>query len=178
MREIQSYWIDELKNVEEFKEIANVQNPEIKLLWDTVANLLDDQFIETATQRGIVRRESILKITPFADDTLETRRFRVSSRWNDQLPYSYRVLENKLNQLCGKDGYTMALNNNQYTLNIKIELTQKRMFNEVQILSRKIVPSNMIIKVELRYNQHSKLANFTHRQLSAYTHAQLREEVL
>lgn len=178
MRDIKSYWIDELKEIEEFKEIAKAEDPEVKLLWNAVTNLIDDQFIKTATERGIARREKILKITPFADDTLETRRFRVESRWNDQLPYSYRVLQNKLNQLCGVDGYTMSLNNKQYTLNIKIELTKKRMFNEVQLLSRKIVPSNMVINVELRYNQHSKLSSFTHNQLSAYTHNQLREEAL
>lgn len=175
---IKEYWIDDLKDIKEFQIIDEVENPEIDKLNTAIEDLIDDQFISTATERGIARREKMLRITPFTDDTLETRRFRVGNRWNEQLPYTYRVLENKLNQMCGEDGYAMTLNAGQYTLNIKIELTKKRMFDEVNIMSRKMVPSNIIIKVELRYNQHSTLAKFTHAQLSAYTHKQLREEAL
>ncbi len=178
MIDIKEYWIDEIKEVKDFVAIDEVENPEFKVLNERIQNLIDDQFIQTAKERGIARRERMLSISTFSDDTLETRRFRVLSRWNEQLPYTYKVLINRLNQLCGENGYTVSLNSGQYALNIKIALTKKRMFDEVKLLSRKMIPSNIIIKVELRYNQHSKLASFTHRQLSAYTHAQLREEVL
>lgn len=178
MKHVKEYWPEQLKEIEEFKEIDSVENPEINLIWESISDLMDDQFIQTATEKGIARREKMLKIIPFADDSIEDRRFRVLSRWNDKLPYTYRVLLNKLNQLCGENGYTIALNNNEYTLNIKIELTKKRMFDEVNIMARRIAPANLVIKVELRYNQHSTLKNFTHRQLSAYTHKQLREEAL
>lgn len=175
---ISDYWIDDLKEIKEFQAIDEAENPEIKTLNETIQNLIDDQFIETATERGIARREKMLKITPFADDTLETRRFRVLTRWNEQIPYTYRVLENKLDQLCGENGYVATLNTGQYFLNIKIELTQKRMFDEVSLLSRKIVPCNMIVTVELRYNQYSRVAMFTHDQLSTQTYNSIREEIL
>lgn len=176
--QVKEYWIDDLKDIKEFQIIDEVENTEIDKINAAITDLVNDQFISTATERGVARREKILKIVPFADDTLETRRFRVSNRWNEKLPYTYRVLGNKLDQLCGKDGYTKVLDIGAYTLSIKIELTQKRMFNEVQIMARKITPANMVITVELRYNQHSTLAKFTHTQLSAYTHKQLREEAL
>lgn len=178
MKQVKEYWPEQLKEIEEFKEIDTVENPELNLIWESINGLMDDQFIQTATESGIARREKILKIVPFADDTLETRRFRVLTRWNDKLPYTYRVLLSKLDQLCGENGYTIDLNNNEYTLNIKIELVKKRMFDEVNIMARRISPANLVIKVELRYNQHSTLRNFTHRQLSSYTHKQLREEAL
>lgn len=178
MRQIQEYWIDELKEIKEFKAIAEAENLEFKLFNDTINNLIDDQFIQTATERGVARREKLLKISAFADDTLETRRFRVQSRWNEQLPYTYNVLRSKLDQLCGKDGYAIALNTGLFTLNIKIELTKKRMFNEVQIVTRKIVPANMLISVELRYNQYFAVAKLTHAQLSAFAHKAIREEAL
>ena len=178
MKQIQEYWPSILQEIEEFKELANTENIEINGLKESITNLIDDQFIQTATERGIARREKIYKITPFADDSLETRRFRVLARENDKLPYTYRVLENKLNQLCGENGYVMTLNAGEYTLNIKIELVVKRMFDEVDKLVRRMAPANLVITVELRYNQHLTLAKFTHGQLSQYTHKQLREEVI
>lgn len=178
MKQIQEYWPSILQEIEEFQEMANTENIEFEGLQDAIENLIDDQFIQTATERGIARREKICKITPFADDDLESRRFRVLARENDKLPYTYKVLINKLNQLCGEDGYVMSRNLGDYTLNIKIELTKKRMFDEVDKLVRKMAPANLVITVELRYNQHLTLAKFTHAQLSQYTHKQLREEVI
>ena len=178
MKRVEEYYPNVLHDIEEYMEIAKTENPELEIAWQSVIDLADDQFIETATERGVARREKILKITPFADDDLESRRFRVLARENDKLPYTYRVLVNRLDQLCGKDGYVMTRNLGNYTLNIKIELTKKRMFDEVDKLVKKMAPSNLIITVELRYNQHLTLAKFTHAQLSQYTHKELREEVI
>ncbi|MCF6464214.1 putative phage tail protein [Clostridium sp. Cult1] len=178
MKRVEEYYPNVLHDIEEYMEIAKTENPELEIAWQSVIDLTDDQFIETATERGVARREKILKITPFADDDLESRRFRVLARENDKLPYTYRVLVNKLDQLCGKDGYVMTRNLGKHTLKIKIELTKKRMFDEVDKLARRMAPANLIITVELRYNQHLTLAKFTHAQLSQYTHKELREEVI
>jgi len=53
-----------------------------------------------------------------------------------------------------------------------------RQFEIVEVLLERVTPQNMLLYVEVRYNQHSTLARFTHAQLAAYTHKQLREEVL
>lgn len=178
MKKVEEYWPPVLQEVEEFKEIAKIENTEFEKLEQSIDDLVDDQWIETATERGIARREKILKIAPFADDDLESRRFRVLARGNDKLPYSFKVLGNKLNQLCGEDGYVMTRNLGEHTLIVKIELVVKRMFDEVEKLVRKMAPSNLVITVEIRYNQHLTLTKFTHAQLSQYTHRVLREEVI
>jgi hypothetical protein len=178
LKQIQEYWSDVLKDIREFEEIAKAINPEIEVIWQAVRNLMDDQFIQTATERGIARREKMLGITQFADDTLESRRFRVLARWNDKLPYTYRVLQSKLDQLCGVDGYEMILDAGSYSLKIKVELVVKRMFEEVEKIAKKMLPANILLSVELRYNQYFKLSEFTHGQLSNYTHNQIRNEVI
>lgn len=178
MSAIETYWPDVIKEYKEFQELAGAEDPEIEALWQTIDNLLDDQFIETAKETGIARREKMLGISPFADDDLESRRFRIQAKWIDKLPYTYPALINKLNNLCGVDGYVMTRNCSTHTLDIKIELTKSRMFDEVSKVTRQMVPANFIITVELRYNQHSKYADYTHSQLSAYTHYQLRNEVI
>lgn len=175
---LKDYWIDEIQKVQEFQAIADAVDPEIANINTETENLLDDQFIQDATVNGIARREKILKVQPFADDTLETRRFRVDVKWNNQLPYTFRQLEKKLADLVGLNGYTIVLNNGDYTLTVRISLGQKRMLQDAERMVDNMAPSNLIITVDLLYNRHIDLANFTHAQLSAYTHQQLREEVI
>lgn len=175
---IKDLWPPIMQELKEFQKIAEIEDVFIEKLWQEIENIVDDQFIQTATEKGIARREKMLNVSPFADDTIETRRFRVQSVWNDKLPYTYRVLLERLDSLCGPDGYVIELDAGQYSLNIKIELTRRRMFDEVVRLTRQMVPANIVITVELRYIQHLTLAYFTHEQLSQYTHYQLRNEVV
>ncbi len=178
MIDIKEYWPPIIRELKEFRKIAEIENPELEKLWQEIENIVDDQFIETATERGIARREKILGVVPFADDTLESRRFRVRGLWNEKLPYTYRVLLEKLENLCGADGYTISLNTEEYSLDIKIELTKKRMFDAVSEIVKRMIPANIDITIELRYNQHSTLNQFKHSYLQSYTHSNLRNEVI
>jgi len=178
MIKILDLWPPIMQELKEFQRIAEIEWPLFEQIEQAIEDIVNDQFIQTATEKGIARRERMLKISPFADDTLETRRFRVQGAWNDKLPYTYRVLLERLDSLCGPDGYVIELNTGEYRLNIKIELTKKRMFDEVVKITRHMVPANILVTVELRYNQHITLANFTHGQLGQYTHYQLRNEVI
>lgn len=175
---IKDYWIKEISKIKEFDELGNAEDVDIIDIKQEITKLLDDNFISSATEKGIARREKMLKIQPFADDTIESRRFRVGVNWNNQLPYSYRQLESKLSNLVGKDGYVITLNSGAYTLNLKINLGQKRMLQDAGKVVKNMAPGNLIITVELQYNRHMDLARFTHAQLATKTHFQLREEVL
>lgn len=175
---IKDYWLKELQNIKEFNEIAEAEDVEALDLKTELNNLIDDQFIQDATETGIARREKMLNIQPFSDDTLETRRFRVGVKWDNQLPYTYRQLEKKLTDLVGANGYLITLNYGLYTLTVRISLGVKRMLDDAEIMVRNMAPCNLVITVGLLYNKHSDLATLTHAQLAAYTHFQLKEEVL
>jgi len=175
---IKDLWPPIMQELREFQKIAEIEDSLFEQLKQEIEGIVNDQFISTATEKGIARRERMLKISPFADDTLETRRFRIQGVWNDKLPYTYRVLLERLDSLCGPDGYVIELNAGEYSLNIKIELTRERMFDEIVKISRQMVPANILVTAELRYNQHFAFANFTHGQLRQYTHYQMRNEVI
>ena len=167
---IRDYWIEEIKKIKEFEVIGAIEDNELTTVSSAITQLIDDQFIQSATEKGIVRREKLLNITPYADDTLESRRFRISSRWDSS------DLTTRLNQLCGENGYTMTIEHDSYSLTIRVELTVSRMEAEVMDISRKMAPANMRVTVELRYMQHKRLFGYTHNQLKAYSHKQLREQ--
>lgn len=177
-RNLIDYLPEILKEVRELKAIVEAEQPEAVDLWTALENALNDQFINDATENGVIRLEKILKIIPKATDTLDFRKFRILARFNEQLPYTFRTLEQQLVTLCGANGFILTLNNAAYTLTVRVEMSAKKKFDEVGALLNRTVPANMIIDLSLLYNQHSTLANFTHSQLSAYTHDQLRNEVI
>lgn len=167
-----------LQSIQEIRGIAIGQQAAFEKLWNDVDNVMADQFIEDATENGISRWESILKITPKGTDTLDDRRFRILTRTSEQLPYTETVLRQKLAALCGEDGYTVEVDVGAYKLTVKVALTAKSNFDDVASMLRRIVPANMLIETILMYNQHATLSQYTHAELAQYTHNELRNEVL
>lgn len=177
-RKLIDYLPSVLRDVREYNTIVTAEEPEMLRAWEALENILKDNFIDEATEEGVLRLEGILKIIPKAVDTLADRKFRIKAKVNEQLPYTFRDLEERLALLCGSEGYTCELINEDYTLKVRIKLTAKSQFGEVERLLNRIVPANMMVDFSLLYKQHLSLATFTHNQLSTYTHNQLRNEVI
>lgn len=175
--DIKDYWPLVIKRILEFEKIADAENPEINNLWAAHKDVLDNQFIRTLTEEGCKRWESILNIVPMGTDTLDDRRFRILARINADLPFTFRQLENMLYALCG-DGYTCELINSDYKLVIRLALSVKRQYDEVSSLLKKVIPANLLIDLDLLWNQYLLLEPFTHEGLEIYTHQELREEAL
>ena len=72
------------------------ENPEFRLVWEGADKVLYNEFILTADESGISRFEKILGILPLNEDTLESRRARVQSRWFNEIPYTMKALVLKL----------------------------------------------------------------------------------
>lgn len=173
-----SYQSNIIQQIREFKVLSEVENPKLECVWQAVEDAINDQFATTLTDNGCKRWESIMEIKAKDTDDLEFRRFRILSKLNEQLPYSYRMLELQLRTLCGDDGYTMELRNNEYTLVVKIALTSKNKYSDVETTMRKYVPANIVIDVSLMYNTYDVLSQFTHEQLASFTYYKLREEMI
>lgn len=139
-------------------------------------SLDEDLFTGSATENGIRRRESLYKIYPKDTDSLEDRRYRLQARENGRIPYTIRTLKQKLEILCGKDGYEVILENRKLT--VKIGLIRKERFADTLKMLEEMVPLDILLECILKYNQHRLLSGFTHGELVAYTHGQLRNEVL
>ncbi|WP_024622154.1 putative phage tail protein [Metaclostridioides mangenotii] len=175
---INRYIPPDRKEFRELNEIAKVENIKLKEFWNRIEDGFNDQFLQDMTVDGVKRWESMLNITPKGTETLEDRKFRISNRLFDDLPYTMRTLQSRLNALCGKNGYKIDLKNNEYKITIKVELTAKHQVEEIRKVLSKMIPANMMQYVELIYNTHEMLSKYTHEELSKFTHYQLREEVM
>lgn len=165
-----------MQEIEEFKLIAEAEDVEVSLIRDTLANLIDDQFIASATENGIARRENMLKIQYQTGDTVEMRRQRVDFYWINQLPYTDRRLEARLNSVAGQGNYIIEKDYGNYAVTVYINLVIKTLLGEAERAIKSMIPANMVFTILLKYNLHANLSEYTHGQLGAYTHFSLRED--
>lgn len=158
--------------------LAEAENPELLLTWEAFKNIMNDQFIKDATENGVKSWEKILKATPKGSDKLDDRKFRILTRLNEKLPYTYMKLKEQLTVLCGEEGYSIRLLNDEYILVVRVALKAKSNFEDVKGLLQRTVPANMIVDLSLLFNQHSELGKYANTRLSSFTHEQLRNEAI
>ncbi|WP_394523007.1 putative phage tail protein [Lacrimispora sp. JR3] len=172
-----SYIPDFLKEYEEMRVIQEVMEPEIQQMEDETEVLFHNQFISSSDVKSLRRYEKMLQMQVTSQNTLEDRRFKVLSKWNRIIPYTKITLKQKLSVLCGEDGYTLEITPEKRVI-IRVALKSKRNLNEVKKMLEEFVPCNMVIDLDLLYNQHRLLSKFTQKQLGAWSHRHIRNEVL
>jgi hypothetical protein len=140
-----SYLPPIFQGYKEYKSIMDTENHEFQLVFDTSEQVLNNIFIQDCNLEGIKRYEAILKIKPSANDTLETRKFRVLSRWNDEIPYTWKTLLAKLDSICGKDNYSIILINDEYKIQLETHIGVYGGVDELNHVLTTMLPCNLII---------------------------------
>lgn len=167
-----------LTELDEVKAIANVEDVIITSTWSLLDQAIDNQFVNSADVAGLSRYERMLQLKISDTDTIETRVFRILSRFQENAPYTWRDLNKLLGNLLGFDNFILERDVVAKSLTVNLELTVERQFDILVDLLERVVPANMTIDVKLRYNTHVYLSQFRHSQLKNYTHTQLREDKL
>ncbi|MDE6111214.1 MAG: YmfQ family protein [Eubacterium sp.] len=176
--DLTEYLPDVLKNITEMQAVMKAETPIVQAMWNACEDCMNDQFISEATENGIARREKMLDITPYATDTLEDRRFRLLSRYNENTPYTRKSLANMLATLCGEDGYRLTILTSEFTVKVRVALTVKEQAESVSELLERILPYNMAFSVELLYNPWKRFGPYTWGDTNIHTWKELKEEVL
>lgn len=146
--ELVSYLPPYLQGYKEITAALEAEDAEFVLVWKAADRVLQNEFIESADEYGIARFEKIMKILPSSEDTLESRRARVQSRWFDMIPYTIKVLIKKLKTLCLGTDFTITKNYDNYRIEI---MTHLELFGQVEELERivtEMIPCNMVTGLE------------------------------
>ena len=134
--------------VQEYREIKHIMNseqPEIQKLEDETEIIKNNQFILSCDIDGIARFENLLGITPKPDDTMDARKSRVITRWNDSIPYTYKGLKEKLNVMCGEGNYLLIPSFNEYGLEIVVSLPLSGQADELDYMLSYMIPANIVV---------------------------------
>ena len=127
---------------------------------------------------SFARREKMLGITPFATDTLDDRKLRLLSRYNENIPYTRKSLAALLESLCGAGGYILTITTATFTVNVKVALGVKKQETIISETLERILPYNMVFTVELLYNTWAKVKPYKWSEVKPLTWKDLKEEVL
>lgn len=165
-----------LHPIREFAAIMETEEADISALWDDVDAQFAEKYLDTATVTGISRWENIFGIVPHGTDTLDDRRFNIRMRLLDDGQVNYLVMKNKLITICGEGNVWIIYQPDNYIVSVLLALRTKKQKNQVLAVLEDMLPSNFLVRVELRYITHELLSVKTHGQLADYTHTELRED--
>lgn len=148
----------------------------------TINNVIENSFVESADETTITRLEAWLHLQTDRGSPLEERRQLVYSSFvgfgklsASKLKDILRVFTNADSKIYFKP--TDSIGNN--TLIIEIERGRSNInYIDIKSVLEKKIPAHIAVKLIIIYNQNSILKRFTHRALKAYTHHDLRNEVL
>lgn len=135
----------------EIYRIMQAENPEFELYAQQQEQAKDNTFITTCNENGIARFEKLLGIKPTAQDTLASRISRVLIRWNDVVPYTWRVFLSKMVSLCGSDFETHPDWDN-YQVQIITHLDLFGQTDELDNIIDYMFPANILVDAQNQLN--------------------------
>jgi len=145
---LNSYLPDFLKNYKEIRQSLLSEDTEFVICWNAADHVFKNTFIETADEYGLSRFEKLMKILPYQEDTIESRRARVRSKWFNQIPYTLQALLQKLMNLCGGKNFKIVTQFSVYCLEIDTHLEMFGQLQQLHDILDEMIPCNVVVKVK------------------------------
>lgn len=136
-------------DVKEMVLLMETQDGEKEKLLAAMQRLFDDQFVMTASEDAIARRERMLNILPDRDaESIDFRRRRIINRYTTKPPFTIRYLQEKLDFLLGKDKARAVVDADAFLLRIVANITDAAVFKEVGHTVYAVKPANLVYQQE------------------------------
>lgn len=148
---LREYWPEFIKDILEFDQIAEAEQPEFDKAHKDVKEITDNFFLLTLNEYGCKRWEKILNI-PAKSKELKERREEIILKYLDQIPYTYKSFIKYLEAMCGKGNFNVFLDNDNYIIYISFDISKQFKKEEYDSCIRKIIPANLCINSMLHYN--------------------------
>lgn len=146
MDDLKFYLPDHLRNVRELRAIADTETPEFSKLTAAQRQMLNDQFVSTASESALRRYEQMLGIPRTASDSMNDRRFKILSKLNNQLPYSMGWLGKKLDTLFGTGNYQIIRDASVHKLAVEADVQFESVVVALYDDLRQSIPANLILE--------------------------------
>lgn len=144
--ELVSYLPTFMQKYKEPTAVLEAENPEFAIAWSGADRILYNHFIATADEYGIARFEKLLGIFPTEEDDLESRRMKVQTRWVNKIPYTFRVLAEKIGTLSNGADFTIEADFCQeYKMSVHAMLELVGQVGELERIVDGLVPCNILV---------------------------------
>ncbi|NLO85921.1 MAG: DUF2313 domain-containing protein [Clostridiales bacterium] len=135
-----------LKNFHEMCALLAGENPEFQMLADECTKLIDELFIQTASEVGLSKFEKVLGISHVPGEALDERRSAIMTRWNDVSPYTMTTLKNRIIAIQGNDQIEVyMLPGRPYEIAIVTHLEKAGQVENLDYVLQSMIPCNLIV---------------------------------
>ena len=133
------------KNILEFDNLMEIENELFNKLNLETNKVKNNQYILTADLDGIIMYEKMLGIiaNPATED-IEFRRNRIINRISMTLPFTFRFLKKKLDEIIGVGKWEAYMDYANYTLYIESSAVNQTWFHEILVTVNKLKPANIV----------------------------------
>ena len=142
-------------NTDEFKQIAEAENPELNNFMRCTYDVLVNAFIQNAKPYALTRWETLLNLSHNSNDSLNDRRIRIITHLTLNVPYTWRVLKQMLNEFLGDGNFTLDYINDESKIVIHTDRLADDKLQTVNELLDKVLPRNIEI---VKYNHNIELS--------------------
>lgn len=133
-----------LKQFLELDKLFEAEQPQFQLIVHKQMELLNNMFIQTATDEGLKRFEKIVGIYPNPGETIDLRRTNVLAAWFSNTMYTMKVLLTRLQMLQGNDNVQLTWDEDDcYLLHIKTHLEQIGQVDSLYQILEMMLPANI-----------------------------------
>jgi hypothetical protein len=133
------------RGIKDFTELDKTESTELNDLAAAVQQLLDDQFVMTASLAAVKRREKMLGIQADPEtESLQFRRNRIVNRYSTKPPFTLRYLQEQLDRLVGPGRTLVAADAKNFLLTVTAAVDDAEVFREVEHTIQTIKPANMV----------------------------------
>lgn len=139
------HWPAFLGEIEDFKQLAQAQQPEFDRWAEAVGRAPEDFFLSTLSEAGAARWEAALSLVPAPGDSLALRRARILAAYAGRLPYTVRALLQYLATACG--GGRVTVLHAEYIVKVALPSAALVKMSQLQQALRAMVPANMELHI-------------------------------
>ena len=129
----------------DFVELTDSESQEVVSVESAIQQLLNDQFVDAASESAIRRRERILGIQADPNtETLDFRRKRLINRYSTKPPFTVRYLQRQLDSLVGAGLTIVSVDPQQFLLTVTTNIDNASIFKEVERTIQVVKPANLV----------------------------------
>ena len=144
-RPLKSFLPGIYKDIIEMKDIMNSEEFVMDIARREMLSAFSNTFVLTSDESGVIMFEKMLNIlaNPQTED-LEFRRQRSLNRLATSPPFTFRFLQQKLNEIIGVGAWSAYVDFNNYTLYVESSATNQNWYSEIEFTINRIKPCNLV----------------------------------
>lgn len=145
MIDLRIYLPDIYDDVLEMQALMDTENYAFNELVEIVKDVQSDQYILTATERGILELEKMLGIGAFPDDSIEFRKERLINRLAKNQVYTLKALKQRLDNVLVVGSYVITVHHipHSYSFHVAFSIGEYGKIQEVRNTIVELIPANM-----------------------------------